>query len=309
MDDPREYDGRVIKSFGKRFIVSTRDGTFDCELRGRFRMSRGRAIAPVVAGDRVTITVEQPPYGTIETLHPRQNKISRADISNPDREQVIVANCDQLIVVSSVAQPKFKHRAIDRFLLSAERNEMDGVVVINKIDLATTGTHLHLARIYESVGYQVVLTSVVQGQGMNRLREIVQLKTSIFVGHSGVGKSSLLNTLQPGLSVATGEISDATGLGIHTTTTVELHPLEFGGFIVDTPGQRVISLWEATVEELPDLFREFGPHRGRCRFRQCMHIGEPGCRITEAVQEGRIAPERYDSYLRIRQSLIDEKAR
>jgi ribosome biogenesis GTPase len=309
MSDLREYDGRVLKSFGKRFVVSTRDGTFDCELRGRFRMGGGRAIAPVVAGDRVAITVEQPPYGTIETLHPRKNKISRPDISHPDREQVIVANCDQLVVVSSVAQPRFKYRAIDRFLLSAERNDMDGVVVINKIDLAATDIHLHLARIYESVGYQVVLTSVVEGQGIDRLREIIQLKTSIFVGHSGVGKSSLLNTLQPGLGAATGEISDSTGLGIHTTTHVELHPLEFGGFIVDTPGQRVISLWEATVEELPDLFREFGPLRGDCRFRQCMHIGEPGCKITEAVQQGRIAPERYDSYLRIRQALIDDKAR
>ncbi len=307
MNESREYDGRVIKSFGKRFIVVTPNGTFDCEMRGRFRIGTGAIGGPVVVGDHVTISVENPPYGAIESLLPRRNKISRPDISHPGKEQVIVANCDQLVVVSSVAQPKFKQRAIDRFLLSAERNEMDGVVVINKTDLATTGAHLRLAEIYQSIGYQAVLTSAVQGLGMDRLREIVRLKTSIFVGHSGVGKSSLLNTLQPGLAVATGEISDSTGRGIHTTTAVELHPLDFGGFIVDTPGQRVISMWEASVEELPSLFREFGPYLGNCKFRQCMHIGEPGCKITEAIQQGKIAPERYDSYLRIRQSLIDEK--
>jgi ribosome biogenesis GTPase len=308
MSDLREYDGRVIKSFGRRFVVSTRDGTFDCELRGRFRSGGSRATATVVAGDRVTISVEQPPYGTIETLLPRQNKISRPDVANPDREQVIVANCDQLVVVASAVQPRLKPRAIDRFLLSAERNDMDGVVVINKIDLATTDTHNHVAKIYESIGYQVVQTSVVEGRGIDRLRAMLQLKTSIFVGHSGVGKSSLLNSLQPGLAVATGAISDATGLGVHTTITVELHPLEFGGYIVDTPGIRVISLWEATIEELPDLFREFRPHQAQCKFRQCMHIGEPGCKVVEAVGKGAISPERYDSYRRIRQSLIDEKA-
>jgi ribosome biogenesis GTPase / thiamine phosphate phosphatase len=308
MSELREYDGRVIKSFGRRFVVSTLDGTFDCELRGRFRSGGSRATAPVVAGDRVTISVEQPPYGTIETLLPRQNKISRPDVAHPGREQIIVANCDQLVVVTSVAQPKIKPRAIDRFLMSAERNAMDGVVVINKIDLATTDTHERVAKIYELIGYRVVLTSIVAGLGIDRLREIVQLKTSLFVGHSGVGKSSLLNALQPGLALATGAISDATGLGVHTTITVELHPLEFGGYIVDTPGLRVISLWEATIEELPDLFREFVPHQGQCRFRQCMHIGEPGCKVIEAVGKGDIAPERYESYRRIRQSLIDEKA-
>lgn len=307
MSEPREYDGRVIKSFGKRFIVVTPDGTFDCEMRGRFRIGTGAGSGPVVVGDHVTISVENPPYGAIESLQPRRNRISRPDISNPGREQVIVSNCDQLVVVSSVAQPKFKHRAIDRFLLSAERGEMDGVVVINKADLAPTGTHERIAAIYKAIGYQVVVTSAKRGEGMDQLREIVRLKTSIFVGHSGVGKSSLLNALQPGLAVATGEISDSTGRGIHTTTAVELHPLDFGGFIVDTPGQRVISMWDPDVGELPSLFREFGPYLGFCRFRQCMHIGEPGCKITEAVGQGTIAPERYDSYRRIRQSLIDEK--
>ncbi len=309
MGEAREYDGRVIKCFGRRFVVFTREGTFDCDLRGRFRLGMGKTVTPVAVGDRVTITVEAPPYGVIETLHPRTNKLSRPDILHPDREQVIVANCDQLIVVSSVAHPRLKTGAIDRFLLTAEKNGLRGVVVINKADLATGDTHQHVAFIYESVGYPVVLTSVKTREGLDTLREIVRFKTSIFAGHSGVGKSSLLNALQPGLAIAVGEVSESTDRGIHTTTTVALHPLDFGGYIVDTPGQRVIGLWDVAPDELPGLFREFVPLRDHCRFRRCMHIGEPDCAVKLAVTEGRITTERYDSYLRIRQSLNEERPR
>lgn len=304
MIEAREYDGRVIKSFGKRFIVATPDGTFDCDLRGRFRLKMRDTVTPVAVGDQVSILVEQPPYGVIETIHPRRNKISRPDILHPDREQIIVANCDQLIVVGSIAQPRLKIGAIDRFLLVAEKNEIDGVVVINKTDLGRTAPLQRAIETYKSAGYPVVAVSALSRDGIDRLREIVQLKTSMFCGHSGVGKSSLLNALQPGLTVETGEVSEATGKGTHTTTTVELHPLTFGGFIVDTPGIRVIGLWDLTAEELPELYPEFRKQTGNCRFRNCMHIGEPGCIITAAVAKGEIPRERYDGYLRIRETLL-----
>ena len=305
MIDAREYNGRVIKSFGKRFIVSTSDGTFDCDLRGKFRLKSRKTVTPVAVGDQVSILVETPPYGVIESLHPRRNKISRPDIMHPDREQVIVANCDQLIVVGSIAQPRLKLGAIDRFLLVAEKNDMAGVVVINKVDLGHESNLQRAVEIYKSAGYPVVTASAVAKGGVDQLREIVQLKTSLFCGHSGVGKSSLLNALQPGLTIATGEVSESTGKGIHTTTAAELHPLNFGGFIVDTPGIRVIGLWDLTAEQLPDLYPEFRAREDECKFRNCMHLGEPDCAVLALLQNGKIARERYDGYLRIRETLIN----
>jgi ribosome biogenesis GTPase len=303
MLDPGEYQGRVIKSFGKRFIVATPKGTVDCELRGRFRLSTDESLTPVAVGDRVSILVENPPYGVIEEVEPRRSKLSRPDVYKTEREQILVANCDQLIVVSAVAQPRLKTGAIDRFLLVAERNNMDGIVVINKADLRQRETVQRAKEAYELAGYPVLLTSATDNTGIDALREIVRFKTSIVCGHSGVGKSSLINALQPGLKVATSEVSEATGKGTHTTTTVELHPLEIGGYIADTPGLKVIGLWGLSADELPDMYPEFRPFAGHCRFRNCMHIGEPGCAVLEALNSGRIAPERHEGYLRIRESL------
>jgi ribosome biogenesis GTPase len=303
MPDPLEYQGRVIKSFGKRFIVATPNGTFDCELRGRFRLSTDESLTPVAVGDRVSILVENPPYGVIEKVEPRRSKLSRPDVYKTGREQIIVANCDQLIVVSSVAQPRLKTGAVDRLLLVAERNGMDGVVVINKTDLRKNDAVEQARQAYELAGYPVLLTSATENQGIDALRDVVRFKTSIVCGHSGVGKSSLINALQPGLKVATSEVSEATGKGTHTTTTVELHPLDIGGYIADTPGLKVIGLWDLSADELPEMYPEFRPYSVHCRFRNCMHIGEPGCAVTEALNAGRIARERYEGYLRIRESL------
>jgi len=303
METDRQYDGRVVKSFGKRFIVQTADGTFDCDLRGRFRLTSEETITPVAVGDRVSIRVDTPPYGVIEEVYERRNKLSRPEVIKPFREQILVANCDQLVIVASVAKPRLKLGAIDRFLLGAENNGMDGVVVVNKSDLGHAEVRDRALEIYRAAGYRAVATSAETGEGIDALKSLVRLKTSMFCGHSGVGKSSLLNTLQPGLKVETGEVSEATGKGTHTTTTVELHPLDFGGYIVDSPGIRVIGIWDLCQEDLPTLYPEFRARMDACRFRNCMHIGEPGCAILEAMHEGAIARERYDGYLRIRESM------
>jgi ribosome biogenesis GTPase len=306
MAEERTLSGRVIRSFGNRFIVLTAEGTYDCSLRGKFRLSDTKILNPVAVGDRVLITVEDSPYGVIEEVEPRKNKLSRPDVLKPDWEQIVVANCDQLVVVASVARPKLKYGTIDRFLLAGEKAGLECAVVLTKIDLAKPGAYERVLEVYRMAGYPIIATCALSGQGIEELRRLTQLRTSIFAGHSGVGKSSLLNALEPGLGIKTREVSESTNKGTHTTTHIELHPLTYGGFIADTPGIRAIGLWQVTPVDLPHLYPEFRPHLGHCRFNNCLHIGEPGCPVKEAVDKGEIAPERYDGYLRIRTTLEEE---
>lgn len=298
-------EGRVIKSFGNRFIVQTEMGTLDCGLRGRMRLDESHTGTPVAVGDNVVVALEEAPHGVIESVLPRRNRLSRPDVHNPDCEQILVANCDQLVVVAAVAKPRLKHGAIDRFLLCGEKAGLRCLVVLNKIDLAPADDFEPTRQVYANAGYPVLLTSALEGLGLDGLKSAVQSKTSIFAGHSGVGKSSLLNALQPGLKLRTREVSYATARGTHTTTRIELHPLDFGGFIADTPGLRAIGLWQLAPEELPHLYPEFTSHLGTCRFDNCCHVAEPGCGVKEAVGRGTISPERYEGYLRIRESLQD----
>jgi ribosome biogenesis GTPase len=295
--------GRVLRSYGNRYIVQTSDGTYDCYLRGKFRLSTSKQTAPVAVGDRVEITLEQPPYGVIEDIEERQTKISRPDVHNPEIEQVIVANVDQLVVISAVKRPRFKRGAIDRFLLAAERNGLSACICLNKVDLATDTRHQEVVEIYRKAGYQAVVCSAMTGEGLDQFKDALQFRTSILAGHSGVGKSSLINAIQPGLSIATSEISEATGKGVHTTTSVELHPLDIGGYVADTPGLREIGLWDIKPEDLAELYPEIRARAGQCKFRNCAHIGEPECAIKQAVDEKNIASERYETYVRIYQSL------
>ncbi len=297
--------GRVLRSYGNRYIVQTADGTYDCNLRGKFRLSTSRQTAPVAVGERVIMTLEQPPYGVIEEIEERKTKISRPDVNNPEIEQIIVANVDQLVVISSVRRPRFKLGAIDRFLLAAERNGLSACICLNKIDLATDTRYQEVVEMYRNVGYQAVACSATTGEGLGHLKDAIRLRTSILAGHSGVGKSSLINAIQPGLSIATSEISEATGKGVHTTTSVELHPLDIGGYVADTPGLREIGLWDIKPEDLAELYPEIRALAGQCKFRNCAHIGEPECAIKQAVDEKDIAPERYETYVRIYQSLRD----
>jgi ribosome biogenesis GTPase len=288
MSEDQSLEGRVIRSYGNRFIVRTAEGTFDCALRGRFRLTEEKILNPIAVGDRVVISVEDPPYGVIDRLEERKNKLSRPDVLKPGWEQILVTNCDQLLVVASVTRPKLKYGTIDRFLLAGERAGLTSAVVLTKIDLADEASYARVVEVYRMAGYAV------------------QLRTSILAGHSGVGKSTLLNVLEPGLGIRTREVSRVTAKGLHTTTHVELHPLTFGGYIADTPGIRAIGLWDVTPETLPGMYRDFRPFLGQCRVHNCLHIGEPGCRVKQAVEAGQIASERYEGYLRIRTTLDEE---
>jgi ribosome biogenesis GTPase len=295
--------GRVLQAFGKRFIVQAADGTFDCGIRGVFRLAGKGQSSPVVVGDRVEFVIEQPPYGTITGVAERKTRLSRPAVENPEFEQVIVANVDQLVVVAAADKPRLKLGVIDRFLLAAERSGMSGCVCINKIDLDPLKKYYRAAAVYRAAGYSVIGCSALTGEGLEKIREIMQYRVSLFAGHSGVGKSTIINALQPGLEIKTAEISSATGKGVHTTTAVRLHPLGFGGYVADSPGLREIGLWEIKPGELAGLYPEMRELGGRCRFRNCVHIGEPGCAVKDAVARGELATERYEGYVRIYDSL------
>jgi len=299
----KHLTGRVLKAFGNRFIVQTADGSYDCGLRGKLRLSTTRQSSPVVVGDRVRFAVGEPPYGTIEETAQRTTKLSRPNVENPDNEQIIVANIEQLVVVVSIDKPRLKLGVIDRFLLAAEKSGMRGCICLNKIDLSTPDKYDPLMDIYRRIGYTVLTCSAKTGEGIDAVRMAVRFHVSIFAGHSGVGKSSIINALQPGLQIKTQEISSATGKGLHTTTAVELHPLDFGGYIADTPGLREVGLWDFKPAELDRYYPELEPFRGQCRFRNCVHLGEPGCAVKEAVAEGQVSRERYESYARIYKTL------
>lgn len=304
MPGERALTGRVLQAYGNRFIVQAADGTYDCGVRGKLRLTTKARQAPVVAGDRVKFVVENGPYGTIEEVEDRKNKLSRPNVEDQEFEQVIAANIEQMVVVASVDKPRLKTGVIDRFLIAAQRSLMHGCVCVNKIDLAPCDRYQPVLEVYRRAGYAVVACSARTGEGIDRVREAVRLKVSLFVGHSGVGKSSIINALQPGLQIRTRDISSATGKGTHTTSAVNLHPLDFGGYIADTPGLREIGLWDIRPEELSQAYPEMEPYRGQCRFRNCVHLGEPGCAVKEAVAAGHISAERYDGYIRIYRSLL-----
>jgi ribosome biogenesis GTPase len=216
------------------------------------------------------------------------------------RQHVLVANVDQLIIVTSAAEPRLKPNLIDRLLVTAERGGIRPVLCINKIDLVELSDLMPLVGVYAQLGYDVLLTSAVTGQGVERLREMLTDEESVVTGQSGVGKSSLLNSVEPGLHLRVQTVSDETQKGRHTTTTAELIPLSFGGYVVDTPGVRQFQLCDVIPEEVAGFFRDLRPYVSRCRFPDCTHTHEDDCAVKDAVADGWIDARRYESYVQIR---------
>ena len=294
--------GLVLKKAGGFFTVQPEQGgdPVVCRLRGKLKR-RPRTGDLVAVGDWVHFRRLPDGTGVIEAIEPRVRKLSRmAPTPRGEYEQIIIANPDQAVITFAVAEPEPRLRMLDRFLVIAEKQEIPAVIVANKIDLTGRVRAQEIFGLYEDIGYPVFYTSAVTGEGVAELREQLRGKISVFVGPSGVGKSSLLNAIQPGLGLAVREVSRATGEGRHTTTVRQMFPLEGGGYVADTPGLKALALWDIEPEELDGYFPEIRALVPFCRFKNCTHIDEPGCAVRQAVEEGRIHPSRYASYVRLR---------
>lgn len=258
------------------------------------------AIDPVAVGDVVSFIDSGDGTGMITEVIPRRTKLSRLAPGAKPLEQVLAANLDQIVTVFAAASPTPKWGLLDRYLASAESSGLPVVICITKADLAKEGFKDEL-RVYEKIGYSTVLTSAVAGAGLEELKELLRGRLSVLIGKSGVGKTTLLNAVQPGLGLRVGEISDSTGKGKHITSYLEMFELDFGGSIIDTPGMREFGFWGVNMKDIAHLFPEMRPYIGKCRFGVgCSHSHEPECAVKEAVEAGRIAPGRYKSYLNLK---------
>ncbi len=299
-DGEREITCAISPRLRKKLIYPTADpSSLRPVVQGVAEIGE---VDPVAIGDRVSFVDTLDGGGLIVEVLPRRNRLARRAAGRKLLEQVIVANVDYVVPVFAAAQPEPKWNLLDRYLASAESLELDSLVCITKIDLSHDGWDFRAeVETYRRAGYQVVLTSVVSGEGIQELKEALQGKLSVLVGKSGVGKTSLLNALQPDLGLRVSQISRATGKGRHTTSNLAMFALDVGGYVVDTPGMREFGLWQ--VDEDPVLyFPEMRRYVGQCRFGlDCRHEQEPGCAVRAAVQRGEISARRYKSMLRLSQ--------
>jgi len=292
--------GLITRSQSGFFSVETESGVYICRLRGRLK--RRSYLGDVAAiGDRVQITPLDQNSGMIEAIDERQRMLSRlAPTPRGEYRQIIIANLDQAVFIFACAQPEPHLRMLDRFLVITEMEHIPALIIANKIDLVGRQQAQAMFGHYRSLGYSVYYTSVKRGRGINDLRSELAGKISVFAGPSGVGKSSLLNALQPGLGLVVREISQATMKGRHTTLVPQLFPLQGGGYIADTPGLKALALYDIQPEELDGYFPELRDLVEACQFSDCTHTHEPGCAVRQALQLGQIHPERYQSYIAMR---------
>jgi len=296
-------EGFVVRTEAGFHRVLSGDRIIVCRVTKRMLGGQRVATTAVVIGDRVRVRQVKDDTGVIEEVLPRDNELVRGAAGGSRYLDVIAANLDLLIVVHSLREPEFNYARVDRFLLLAEAAEIPALLCLNKLDLVDEAITQETRSPYELAGYPVLLTGARSGMGIDQLQAHVSGRITALVGPSGVGKSSLLNAMQPGLRLLTAEISESTGKGRHTTTTAELLHLNIGGWIADTPGLRELSIRDVSPEELEWLFPEFRPFLGTCRFTNCSHRTEIGCAILAAVDRGDIAWVRHRSYLRVYEDL------
>jgi len=296
--------GIVIKSTGSWYTVRQEDGShLPCKLKGSFRIKGIKSTNPVSVGDRVNYEIlDEKEIGLINQIIDRDNYIVRKAKKLSKITHIIASNIDQAILIVTLLKPRTSTGFIDRFLTTAEAYHIPSCLVINKIDLYDEKLwhqHTDIKKLYEAVGYPCLEVSALTGQGLDNLKNVMKDKSSLFAGHSGVGKSALINAVEPGVKIRTGELSPYHKKGMHTTTFAEMHELSFGGFIIDTPGIREFGLIDFKKEEVGERFPEMRALLHQCQFNNCTHVHEPNCAVKKALEEGKIHPGRYKNYLSI----------
>lgn len=306
--------GLVIRNTGSTYIVKTDlSKEYTCKIKGHFRLKGIRTTNPVAVGDYVGIAINPDDTAYITEIIPRKNYIIRRASNLSKEAHIIAANLDQACLIISLANPATATTFIDRFLSTAEAYRVKAIIVINKIDLLTEPEDLELLEavtfLYESIGYPVLHTSAESGIGIDALRDTLNGKTTLLSGNSGVGKSTLINNLIPGLDLRTAEISATHLTGMHTTTFSEMFPVPGGGYIIDTPGVKGFGTIDYDKYEVAHFFPEIFRESENCRYGNCTHTREPGCAVLQALDENRIAQSRYASYLSILEDIDHEKYR
>lgn len=317
---PTGERGRVLSVRSQGVLVSIGHDTLLCQLRGVLKKEKERVKNLVVVGDWVFVERSSPNEGSIEAIEPRKTILSRADNLSRRKAQLIAANVDQVMIVVSVLAPRLKPALVDRYVIAALQGGLTPIIILNKMDLLATNDADpivvevekelvgEMVKAHELSGIELITVSALTGQGIDRLRQLMKDKTSVFSGQSGVGKSCLINAVT-GLNLKTGSVVDRTGKGAHTTTSAQLIPLEFGGWCVDTPGVQSFGVWDLDPKQVDQYFAEIARCGRTCKYSGCRHLTEPDCAVKIAVEEGSLSELRYESYCSLMESAEKEHKR
>ena len=303
----------MTRSTGKWYTVKLEDQrSMQCRIKGKFRLGKFRLTNPIAVGDKVWVEQEKGlDTGMIAKLFPRQNYVLRQSTRRKHHMHLIAANIDQACIIVTIQNPMLKPGFIDRFLLTTESHNIPSYIIVNKADIYTDNDlaiQKGLAQLYEEIGYKTILVSAQTGEGIDTLKELLKDKKTLLSGHSGVGKSSLVNAIQPGLKIDTQEISDYSGKGMHTTTFAQMYDLAIGGEIIDTPGIKEMGFINMDPQDVAHNFREIFDMSEHCKYANCLHVNEPQCAVKEAVEAGAISILRYQSYLSILDDVMGQNS-
>ncbi len=303
------HRGVVIKSTGSWYQVKVNQEIFDCRIVGKFRLGKLKVTNPVAVGDLVEFELEEEGKGIIKKIADRKNYVVRQSPRKKHFVHLLASNVDQAILIITICQPKLKQGFIDRFLLMTEPYSIPATIVFNKSDLyaeADMNMFLYLKEIYENIGYGVILTSAETGEGMDKLKEVLSGKQTLFGGQSGVGKSTLVNMLASNVEIKTQELSNYSGKGQHTTTFAEMHTIDEKTTIIDTPGIKTLSFNFLEEQDVLHNFKEIFELSQECKFGNCFHRNEPNCAVKEGIEKGSISELRYLNYLQILEEIEDQ---